>query len=314
MQSVVTDRVAWSVGQSVSHTSEPCKTAEPIEMPFGLRTRVGPGNHVLDGDPDPPWEGAILRLKSIGTLCGHLCENGWTDRDAVWILDSEWPKESWARWGPDCPMRRGNFGGKGRPVCREPCRNGWTNQSAVWVVNSGGPKEGQVQSYSPSHWRHLANTTEPFVCGGDAVWCQITSATCFIFFLKQFCIIKWKITAQWDLWNLLLNQQLFRWHHNQDDTCKSLTASDCGWILVTSWEREKSIIDPMFYYQHNILLSSYWFARICLVVITILWSPYVIGRPYIFLPCSFFMVALWNRADHYIFMLWFVLSFFFFLA
>ena len=27
--------------------------------------------------------------------------------------------------------------------------------------------------------------------------------------------------------------------------------------------------------------------------------------------CSLFMVALWNRADHYIFMLWFVLSSFF---
>jgi len=39
----------------------PAKTAEPIEMPFGLRTRVGPGNHVLDGGPDPAWEGAILR-------------------------------------------------------------------------------------------------------------------------------------------------------------------------------------------------------------------------------------------------------------
>ena len=36
------------------------KKAEPIEMPFGLRTRVGPGNHVLDWGPDPPWEGAIL--------------------------------------------------------------------------------------------------------------------------------------------------------------------------------------------------------------------------------------------------------------
>jgi len=23
-------------------------------MPFGLRTRVSPGNHVLDGGPDPP--------------------------------------------------------------------------------------------------------------------------------------------------------------------------------------------------------------------------------------------------------------------
>jgi len=28
--------------------------AEPIEMPFVLRTRVGPGNHALDGGPDPP--------------------------------------------------------------------------------------------------------------------------------------------------------------------------------------------------------------------------------------------------------------------
>jgi len=37
----------------LSH-SEPCKTAEPIEMPFGLRTRVVPGNHVLNGGPDPP--------------------------------------------------------------------------------------------------------------------------------------------------------------------------------------------------------------------------------------------------------------------
>jgi len=60
-----TDRVAWSlgryrrsVGRSVGHTSEPCKTAE---MPFGLRTRVGQGNNVLDEGPDPQREGAILR-------------------------------------------------------------------------------------------------------------------------------------------------------------------------------------------------------------------------------------------------------------
>jgi len=32
----------------------PAKTAEPIEMPFGLWTWVGPRNHVLDGDSDPP--------------------------------------------------------------------------------------------------------------------------------------------------------------------------------------------------------------------------------------------------------------------
>jgi len=55
--------ICRSVCRSVCHTSESCKTAELIEMPFGLRTRVGPGNHVLDGGPDPPWEGAILAGK-----------------------------------------------------------------------------------------------------------------------------------------------------------------------------------------------------------------------------------------------------------
>ena len=30
------------------------KTAEPIEMPFGMRARVGRSNQVLDGDPDLP--------------------------------------------------------------------------------------------------------------------------------------------------------------------------------------------------------------------------------------------------------------------
>jgi len=53
MRSIVTDRVASFVGRSVTLVS-PAKTAEPIEMPFGLTTRVGPGNHVLDWGPNPP--------------------------------------------------------------------------------------------------------------------------------------------------------------------------------------------------------------------------------------------------------------------
>jgi len=41
----------------------PAKTAELIEMPFELKTWVGPGNHILDGVQIQiaPWEGAILR-------------------------------------------------------------------------------------------------------------------------------------------------------------------------------------------------------------------------------------------------------------
>jgi len=55
---LVTDRVAWSVCRSVTLVS-PAKMAEPIEMLFGLRTRVGPGNHVLDGVQIPTRRGNV---------------------------------------------------------------------------------------------------------------------------------------------------------------------------------------------------------------------------------------------------------------
>jgi len=66
MRPIVRDRIASSVGLSVTLVS-PAKTAGPIEMPFGLRTRVGPRNHVLDGVQIPQWEGAILRGKLMPT-------------------------------------------------------------------------------------------------------------------------------------------------------------------------------------------------------------------------------------------------------
>ena len=32
-----------------------------------------------------------------------------------------------------------------------------------------------------AHWRHLANATEPSMCGGDAALCQITSTTSYYY-------------------------------------------------------------------------------------------------------------------------------------
>ena len=51
----VTDQVVWSVGFLSVTVVSPAKTAELIEMPFGLRTRVGPRNHVryLMGSKSP---------------------------------------------------------------------------------------------------------------------------------------------------------------------------------------------------------------------------------------------------------------------
>jgi len=77
------------------------KTAELIEMPFGLRTPVGSRNHVLDGGQHPPWEGAILRGRGRAAHCkvyGHsavICaKNSRKGGDTVWVVGSDWSKES----------------------------------------------------------------------------------------------------------------------------------------------------------------------------------------------------------------------------
>jgi len=56
-------------------------------------------------------------------------------------------------------------------ACLRPCTRA-AIRDAVWVVHSGGLKEACVTW--GAHWRHLANTTEPSVCGGDAALRQIT--------------------------------------------------------------------------------------------------------------------------------------------
>jgi len=48
MQPIITDRVAWSVSLSVTVVS-PAKTAEPIDMLFGLWDWVGQTKHMLQG-------------------------------------------------------------------------------------------------------------------------------------------------------------------------------------------------------------------------------------------------------------------------
>jgi len=52
VQSAVTN-IGWFVCQSVDHDHKSYKTAEPIEVLFGIWTQKGPRNHVLGGDPDP---------------------------------------------------------------------------------------------------------------------------------------------------------------------------------------------------------------------------------------------------------------------
>ena len=83
----------------------PAKTAQPIEMPFALRTPVGPRKHWLHGGctlVQPGEYDWTLRV-------WRLCKNGWTNRDAVEGVDSDGPKEPCIRWGGRSPHVKGTF-------------------------------------------------------------------------------------------------------------------------------------------------------------------------------------------------------------
>ena len=73
-------------------------------------------------------------------------------------------------------LGKGNTRACPTTLCHELCKNGWTDQDAIWIVDSGGPKEACIRW--DAHWRHLANTTELFMFGGDVALCQITMTTC----------------------------------------------------------------------------------------------------------------------------------------
>ena len=73
--------------------------AAPIELPFGLRTWVGPGNHVLDGVQIPPWEGAnffrgaewVSHCKVYGHSAVIYAKTAETIEMPFWVAGSDGP-------------------------------------------------------------------------------------------------------------------------------------------------------------------------------------------------------------------------------
>ena len=78
-----TEKRGLSVGRCITIVS-PAKTAERIKMPFGLWTRVGLRNHVLDRGPDPTREGALLRRERGRPRRGPDMSGGFRFRCTRW--------------------------------------------------------------------------------------------------------------------------------------------------------------------------------------------------------------------------------------
>jgi len=122
-RSVLTNQVASSVSQSMTLVS-PAETAEPIEMPFGLRIRVGPKNH---GVQITPCEGTIFRGKG---MTGHARRHSMPRAVQKWL--------SWSRCRLGCGPRKRVLGGM--------------HSSATWWIPMNWPCAAAMRSFCQITW------------------------------------------------------------------------------------------------------------------------------------------------------------------
>jgi len=110
-------------------TASPTKKAEPIQMPFGLWTQVGPRNHALGEGPDPPRRRGILG-DMYRPIVKYSCrELRWGAEKTADPIDMQFGMKTRegltgprVRLWPGSPMGRGNFGGCSPSTMQRQCR------------------------------------------------------------------------------------------------------------------------------------------------------------------------------------------------
>jgi len=84
-----------------------------------LRTWVDPKNHIPTGGAILRGKGQpIVKYRNTGTLCGHLCKNGSTNHDAV-FLDCGLGLAQGIMSCIDAPLAKAQFFGESGAHCKE---------------------------------------------------------------------------------------------------------------------------------------------------------------------------------------------------
>ena len=164
---------------------------------------------------------------SLGTITSESCKNGWTDRDAAWVEDSDMPREPCIWWGPDPPCEGAILRWeRGVPMqsigtyCRELCRmaesidlpfGSWTRVGRRKHMFNNIHQVAPMCPHGRARWRYLVNTIEPPVCGGDAarpyvklLWPLVFVPTTLLLLTVYLITYTWEVQAT--SWCLALHQ------------------------------------------------------------------------------------------------------------
>jgi len=96
MRSIATDRIAWSVGRSVCHSREPCRNDWTDRDFTWVVDSDRPKEQCIKWVQIPIYQFWRGKAAAHWSLCRlpRAVQNGWTDRDAVWDVDSSGPKQA----------------------------------------------------------------------------------------------------------------------------------------------------------------------------------------------------------------------------
>ena len=174
------------VCRSVCYTGDPAKTFEPIKMPFGLRTLVGPGNHVSERGPDLPTK----RGNCFGGKGRHIVKYRDTLRSSVqkWLNRSRCRLGSGLRLAQRIMCSMGSTGSKGRCHGSNCCLsiygvyNGATWQ--IWLNHTCAAAMRPYANYSDNLFRSLCMTLKLYANQAANVPKSYTSQECLTF---HFC-------------------------------------------------------------------------------------------------------------------------------
>ena len=105
------DDVTWHDSSSPAYVPETRTAAQrsvvSLQQPACCTTRMLL-TRVSRRSPDDRGQFITVNVH-LRDLLVTTCENGWTDRDVVWVVDSCWAKEPCIRLGPDPSHWEGNI-------------------------------------------------------------------------------------------------------------------------------------------------------------------------------------------------------------
>jgi len=146
-------------------------------------------------------------IKYRDTLrCGHLCKNGCTDQDAMWVMARMDPRNHVLDGGSDCPMGRGNFKERrahckywdilpwavwewlDRSICRLNCGLGWAEGSICSIVFTRLCQCTHMRRHIGATWQILLN------CPSVAVM-QSYVELLWPFVIMNICKVHWIVNA-----------------------------------------------------------------------------------------------------------------------